>query len=409
MHAEGAYGRLRAFCASEAIVRGTVASGLERRSGTRVSRRGREPASQKFLCDGTRIICDRALHFQHKPSHRHPSYLQYNTAMQILAFDADATVRSVFDVALSGHEIIYFDTPIRMESLAANPNADIVSIFVSSKLTKEHIDALPRLSCIIARSTGIDHIDTAYAKEKGIEVKNVAKYGAHTVAEFTFALLLTLTRRIFDAFRQVREEGNFKTGQLEGFDLYGKTIGVVGTGAIGRNVVSIARGFGMQVRMFDLYPDQTLEGADAHYVALNELLAQSDIVSLHVPYTKENHHLLSAEQFMLMKDGVIIVNTARGELIDTDALLSAIVGKKVAGAGLDVLEEERTLKDEIELVKGLESIHSLKTLIRDHALIDMPRVIITPHIAFFSKEAYQEILAVSAKNILEAADRITRP
>ncbi|KKW31721.1 MAG: hydroxyacid dehydrogenase, partial [Candidatus Kaiserbacteria bacterium GW2011_GWC2_52_8b] len=285
------------------------------------------------------------------------------------------------------------------EVLSANTDAEVVSLFTTSSLKKEDIERLPSLKCIVARSTGVDHIDVAAAKEKGIPVCNVPRYGARTVAEFTFALMLSLSRRIFDAFHQIRESGSFKTGALEGFDLYGKTLGVIGTGAIGHTVVGIAKGFGMQVRMFDLFPDQKLADASAQYVSVDELLAQSDIITLHTPYTKENHHLLNADSFAKMKKGVFVINTARGELIDTDALVEALKVGQVAGAGLDVLEEERLLKDEMELVKGIESINALKVLIKDHVLIDMPRVIITPHIAFFSREAYQEILQTSLNNI----------
>ena len=168
--------------------------------------------------------------------------------MKILVFDADAAVREIFGTKLIGHEIVYFDTHVSSEALAAHRDAEVVSMFVASSFTKENIDALPKLKCIATRSTGVDHIDVAYAREKGIQVCNVPRYGAHTVAEFTFALLLSLSRRIPEAVHQVREDGDFRTEALEGFDLFGKTIGIVGTVAIGRNVASIAQGFGMEVQ-----------------------------------------------------------------------------------------------------------------------------------------------------------------
>lgn len=316
--------------------------------------------------------------------------------MKILVFDADAAVREVFDAALPGATIIYDEGAVSDDALKAHPDAEIVSLFVCSSLPKERIDLLSQLSCIVARSTGLDHIAVEYAKQKGIEVCNVAKYGAHTVAEFTFALLLTLSRRVYDAIDQVREEGSFDTGSFEGFDLFGKTIGVIGTGAIGRNVVGIAKGFGMHVMMFDMYPDKSLESDQVRYTTMDELLAASDVITLHVPYMKENHHLLNKDAFAKMKKGVYLINTARGELIETEALVDALQNGTVAGAGLDVLEEERELKSKFSHVKDIQSMDALKTLIRDHALVDMPRVIITPHIAFFSKEAYREILTTSA-------------
>lgn len=322
----------------------------------------------------------------------------YNEHMKILVCDADQAVREVFDEALPGATIVYESGQVTDQILRAHPDVQIISLFVCSSLPKERIDMLPQLSCIVARSTGLDHIAVDYAKEKGIEVCNVAKYGAHTVAEFTFALLLTLSRRVYDAVDQVREEGSFDTSSFEGFDLFGKTIGVIGTGAIGRNVVGIARGFGMNVLMFDLYPDKQLEGEYARYASLDELLAEADVITLHVPYMKENHHLLNKDAFGKMKKGVYLINTARGELVETEALLDALQNGTILGAGLDVLEEERELKSKFSHVKDIDSMDALKTLIRDHALVDMPRVIITPHIAFFSKEAYREILTTSAQH-----------
>ena len=323
--------------------------------------------------------------------------------MKILVFDADQSARDTFTAGLAGHDIVYIDGSVSPEALKEHADAEVVSLFVASAFTREHMAALSNLKCIAARSTGIDNIDVAAAKERGIVISNVPSYGARTVAEFTFSLLLAISRRLPEAANQVRQEGKFETRVLEGFDLYGKTIGVIGTGAIGKNVVKIAQGFGMKVLMCDKFPAQGLETADAKYVSFDELLAQSDIVTLHVPYFPENHHLLGAEAFAKMKRGAYIINTARGELIDTNALLVALKNGAVAGAGLDVLEGERALKDEMELVMGTESINTLKAVIRDHMLIDMPRVIVTPHIAFFSREAYTEILSTSAKNIANFA------
>lgn len=319
--------------------------------------------------------------------------------MKILVCDADTDVRNAFSLAFPGEMIVYEDGPLSDEMIAAHPDTEALSLFVSSSLSAGRIDALPNLRLIAARSTGVDHIDAVHAKEKGIIISSVPKYGAHTVAEFVFALLLSLSRRIPEAVRQVRDEGKFDTHAFEGFELFGKTIGVVGTGAIGRNVVSIARGFGMNVLMHDLHPDTSLAGGDARYCEMPELLAQSDIVSLHMPATTQNTHFMNLEAFMQMKSGAYLINTARGELVDTEALLEALRSGRISGAGLDVLEEERVLKDEMELVKGIESIHTLKTLVRDHALIDMPHVLITPHIAFFSREAYHEILSTTTENI----------
>jgi D-lactate dehydrogenase len=321
--------------------------------------------------------------------------------MKILVFDADVSVRDVFATGLSDQTIEYIDAPVSDEALATHADAEILSLFTTSALTAEQIDALPQLKLIVARSTGVDHIALAHAKEKGITVCNVPKYGAHTVAEFSFALILSLSRHIFDGVCQVKEDGNFDTSALEGFDLFGKTLGIVGTGAIGRNVVAIARGFGMRVLMFDKFPNAALAGDNATYVSLDELLAQSDIITLHVPSTPDNLHIIGSEQFVKMKKGVFIINTARGDLIDTNALLEALESGVVAGAGLDVLEGERALHDEMDLVRGNQSINDFKMVIENHVLQRHPKVLITPHVAFFSREAYHEILSTSVADITQ--------
>src|SRR3989338_5265405 len=175
--------------------------------------------------------------------------IRYNSYMKILVFDADGETRQIFSGTLPNHEIVYFDTPLSPEDLKKNPDAEVVSVFVSSSLQKEHLDTLPAMKCIVARSTGVDNMDVKAANERGITICNVPSYGSHTVAEFTFALLLAISRRLHEAANQVRQEGDFHTAALEGFDLFGKTIGVIGTGAIGRNVVTIAQGFGMHILM----------------------------------------------------------------------------------------------------------------------------------------------------------------
>ena len=258
---------------------------------------------------------------------------------------------------------------------------------------------MPALKLIVARSTGFDHIDTAYAASRGIAVATVPHYGGRTVAEFAFALLLSVSRRIPEALARVREQRDFRTSGLEGFDLYGKTIGIIGTGNIGRNVAKIAEGFGMEVKLFDLFPNATVETEHAKYVSLEELLAQSDIITLHVPSTPENRHLLDDGAFAKMKRGVTIINTARGELIDTSALLAALKRGTVAGAGLDVLEGERAFKDEVSRAKDAASPEAMKVLSADEELIGMPNVIITPHVAFSTREAYREIISTTIGNI----------
>src|SRR3989338_8369418 len=190
--------------------------------------------------------------------------------MKILVFDADQSVRDTFTAGLTGHNIVYIDGSVSPETLKEHADTEVVSLFVASGFTKEHVAALPALKCIAARSTGVDNIDMTAVKERGIVVCNVPSYGARTVAEFTFSLLLAISRRLPEAANQVRQEGKFETRALEGFDLFGKTIGVIGTCAIGKNVVKIAQGFGMKVLMCDKFPAHGLETADAKYVSFDE-------------------------------------------------------------------------------------------------------------------------------------------
>lgn len=321
--------------------------------------------------------------------------------MKLLIFDADAKTRQIFSAAFPEHELVFFEHSPKSDDLTAHPDAEIVSIFTASTFKEDSVDALPHLRCIATRSTGFDHIAVEYAKHKGITVCNVPRYGTHTVAEFTFALILALSRKVPEAVQQVRDKGSMTTAPFEGINLFGKTLGVIGTGAIGKSVVRIAQGFGMSILMHDPFPAHEIENEHTKYVAFDDLIRQSDIITLHVPYTKENKHIIGKDQFTQMKHGVYLINTARGELVDTQALCDALEYGTVAGAGLDVLEAERELKDEQSTVTNAPP-EVLQTLIRDRELIDNPRVLVTPHIAFFSREAYEEILTVSVKNIQNA-------
>ncbi|MFM7089126.1 MAG: NAD(P)-dependent oxidoreductase, partial [Candidatus Paceibacterota bacterium] len=265
------------------------------------------------------------------------------------------------------------------------------------------MEKLPQLKLIATRSTGFDHIDVSAATEKGVTVVNVPGYGSHTVAEFAFALLLNLSRKVYQANEKIRETADFSFLGLRGFDLHGKTLGVIGTGKIGKNVINIALGFGMKVIAFDLYPDQNLaKDKGFEYKTLEEVLSHADVITLHAPYTKENHHLLNKEMFSVIKKGAYLINTARGELVDTDALIVALSDGTLAGAGLDVLEGERELKEELEILSDpnkRDHIKDYKTLFEGKVLMDLPNVIVTPHLAFYSKEAEEEIIKTTIDNI----------
>jgi len=304
--------------------------------------------------------------------------------MKIAFFEVPKRQQAFFSQALAGAEISFFEEKLAPDHADMVKDVHIISDFTSSLINKEIIDLLPNLKFIATRSTGFDHIDVAYASTKGIKVCNVPAYGSETVAEFAFALLLTLSRKIREACRALKENGDFYIPKnVQGFDLDKKTLGVIGTGKIGKNVIRIARGFNMSVLAYDLHPD--LEFAKENnfmYKTLPEVLSQSDVVTLHAPYTKDNYHLINKENIFLMKRGAYLINTARGELVETEALVSALQEGLVAGAGLDVLEKEREFK------KG-DTI----------PMLEMPNVVMTPHIAFDTREAEMRIMQTTIDNI----------
>ena len=278
-------------------------------------------------------------------------------------------------------------------------DAHIISVFIYSDLDAPLLRQLPSLRMIATRSTGYDHIDMAYCRERNIVVSNVPSYGANTVAEHTFALLLSLSRNIYQA-RERTLRNDFSFHGLQGFDLMGKVMGVIGTGQIGQHVIRIAKGFEMQVLAYDTHPDVAAsERLGFEYVGLDVLLARSDVISLHCPLTAETQHLIGKQAFEKMKKGVYLINTARGGLIDTEALLWALDAGIVAGAGLDVLEEEEAVREERELLSGRFDGGKLQAVLRNHVLAKHERVIITPHIAFNSREAVERIMGTTVENI----------
>ena len=247
---------------------------------------------------------------------------------------------------LKGHTLKFFEEPISKENIAKAKDSSIISVFIYSQINKELLRKLPKLKLISTRSTGFDHIDLRECKKRGIIVTNVPYYGENTVAEHTFALILTLSRNIHKSYLRTLEN-DFSIEGLTGFDLKGKTIGIIGAGHIGLHVARIARAFGMHVRAFDIHKDEFLaEVINFKYIDLDTLLKVSDIITLHVPYNKFTHHLINKESFKKMKKGAILINTARGGVVDTDALFDALKSKRLRGAGLDVIEGEALIKEE---------------------------------------------------------------
>jgi len=295
-----------------------------------------------------------------------------------------------------------YEEDLNLENVAKFKDYEIISCFINSQFSKEILDQLPKLKIIATRSTGFDHLDLNVCKAKGVLVANVPGYGSHTVAEYTFGLLICLVRKIYDAYHRVRETGNFDLTGLKGRELFNKTLGVIGTGRIGINVIKIANGFGMKVIAYDKYPNDELEQQlDFEYISFEELLKQADIITLHVPYNTETHHLLNKNNISLIKTGAYVINTSRGGVIETEALYQALKSGQIAGAALDVLEEEGNVKEEQELlVKGkIAESEKLKTILLNHIFIDLDNVIVSPHNAFNTEEALESIVAMTIDNI----------
>jgi len=322
--------------------------------------------------------------------------------MGVLFCDVSDAEQAYLRERLPGEETAFHAAPLtepgQIDESAAG--ADILSVFVKSRVGADVLAALPALRCICTRSTGYDHIDLEAAAARGIVVCNVPAYGENTVAEHTFALILALSRNLHRAYVRTTM-GNFSLEGLQGFDLKGKTIGVVGVGHIGLHVVRIARGFGMRVLGHDPYPNATLADLlEFTYTPLEDLLAQSDIVSLHAPLTPETRHMIGRHNFPLFKRGALLINTARGGLVDTQAMLQALDEGILSGAGLDVLEGEEILSEEKQLLGAAEiPAESLRTVLANMILMRRPDMVITPHIGFDSREAVQRILDTTVENI----------
>jgi D-lactate dehydrogenase len=322
--------------------------------------------------------------------------------MKIIFFGLEKKDQEVFKNAFSGAEVSFYEEKLDENNAALAKDADAISVFVNCTVNKSVIDAMPNLKFISTRSTGYDHLDCEYAATKGIKVSNVPSYGSHTVAEFAFGLMLNLSRNIIKANNYIRTSLDFNyDSTMEGFDLVGKTLGIIGTGKIGKNVAKIAKAFEMNVLAYDLFPDMSFaKENNFSYKSLLEVFEQADIITLHTPYNKENHHLINKENIAKMKKGVYLINTARGELVDTEALIWGLKEGIIAGLGSDLLEEERILKDEKNLLRsGKLKETEMRIIDLNHELMKMPNVIITPHIAFFTREAVASILQTTVENI----------
>ena len=285
----------------------------------------------------------------------------------------------------------FFETKLNEDTVSLACGYDAVCVFVNDVINSFVIDKLHEygIKLIALRCAGYNNVDLKYARGK-IGVVRVPAYSPYAVAEHTIALLLTLVRNTHKAY--IRTKGfNFSLNGLLGFDLYNKTIGIIGTGKIGSIFANICKGFGLKILAYDKYPNQSL---DLEYTTLENLLKESDVISLHCPLTEESYHLIDDKAISLMKNGVIIVNTSRGALINAEALLEGIKSKKIGGATLDVYEEESELffEDNSNLIVNDDTLALLMT---------MPNVIVTSHQAFFTKEALSNIAETTINNVKE--------
>lgn len=279
-------------------------------------------------------------------------------------------------------------------------DAEVVSCFTTSRIGEDVLKKFPNLKLLALRSVGFNHIDIEYCKNNGIVVTNTPNYGNMTVAEFAFALLLNVTRKVSLAANDLKN-GIVEAKHTIGAELFGKTIGIVGLGAIGAEMARLSYGFGLKVLGYDLKKRDILsEKYAVSYVDFDTLIEKSDFISIHTPLSKENYHMFNADVFKRIKQGAVIVNTGRGEIIDTQALYNALVEGKISGAGLDVLESEETLTDSDYLVDvGRMNVNSLQKTVLNNSLMKLNNVIITPHIAYDTKEAIERILIFTMSNI----------
>ncbi len=324
--------------------------------------------------------------------------------MEALFFDCDAGTRAF----LSSHhvrDVIYHlvDFELDMQNVLqfhSPEKIEIISMFAHAQsIDTKALDYFENLKMIATRSTGFNHIDLDYCKKRGILVCNVPNYGATSVAEFTLGMMIGLMRKITLAKSQMKTNNVFLPNYL-GESLKNKTVGIIGTGSIGRAVIKLVEAFGSNVIAYDPYPNEQMKKAGLKYVDLNQLYKQADVISLHCPATKENFHLLDEKAFAQMKKGVYIINTARGSLIDTEALYEALRSEKIAGAALDVLENEDVLTErEISTDMEKKTADFLLDSVINFKLIQLNNTLITPHIAFNSVDAVEQILSTTVENI----------
>lgn len=319
--------------------------------------------------------------------------------MRVFVFDAHSYDQEFLNGANAGRfELAFTQAQLDPQTAALAEGSEAICIFVNDHATAAVLEKLAAggTRMIALRSTGFNNVDLEAAKRLGITVARVSGYSPYSVAEFAVALLMTLNRRVHRAYNRTREN-NFRLAGLLGRDIHGRTAGIIGTGKIGTVFATIMKGFGCTLLAYDVQPSPECEALGVRYVELEELLRESDIVSLHVPLMPQTKHLINSERLALMKDEAFLINTSRGGLVDTAALVEALRGGHLAGVGLDVYEDEAEL-----FFRDLsDNVVEDDTWAR---LISLPNVLVTGHQAFFTREALSTIAETTMQNIVNCQE-----
>jgi len=315
--------------------------------------------------------------------------------MKVAVFSTKPYDKEYLDKANDKHELIYFESSLKLKSTRLAENFDAVCVFVNDGLNADVIESLSKLKVklIVLRCAGFNNVDLLSASLHNIKVLRVPAYSPTTVAEHAVALILTLNRKTHKAYNRVRE-GNFSIERLIGFELSGKTVGVIGTGKIGAAFASIMKGFGCNVVAYDKYPNESIRDKVVSYHTLEEVFKMSDIISLHCPLTPDTHHLINKGTLNMMKNGVMLINTSRGKLIDTEAAIEALKTSALGYLGIDVYEQEEKLfyKDLSEIIILDDKISRLMTF---------PNVLVTAHQAYFTDTAMNQIVETTIQNLTD--------
>ncbi len=321
--------------------------------------------------------------------------------MKIGFFELEGWEEKILRERFAGHELRFSNDKLSESTIPPQTDFEVISVFVNSEINAATLAAFPNLKYMTTRSTGYDHIDVKACAARGVKVGFVPGYGDHTVAEFAFGLILNLTRKQYRAIDQIKETDSFSLVGLRGIDLKGKTLGVLGTGRIGKEAIKIGNGFGMQVIAYDPFPnEEAAKTLHFSYSSLEGVLGNADVITIHCPLTEQTHHLINRDTIKLIKRGAYLVNTARGGIVETAALVDALMDGTLAGAGLDVLEEEGDVHDEMKLIGSREMREErLRVMLQNHSLMHMTNVLITPHNAFNTQEALERILSTTIDNV----------